>query len=194
MIIDADGKKRFFERGSTFVELVTGKEKTFQSRAGLTFWFDINSRCARTSDVQIFLYFYENPMHGPIGTFPILHIHGRAICFTRRRRSEKEGNDAVRPGYGKDGQTYWELGDMGLSLHQKDLDQSFVYHPLTNAAQFRSFEEQELAMTLMEDILSKISGDWVGIAHGKPQSATVIFTSEFQEKLQDGTFVEGGVQ
>ena len=105
MIIDADGEKRVFERDGNRKELVTGKERTFHSRTGLKFRFDINTYCAWTSDPEIFIYFYRNTLRGNVGTFPIMHIQGRAICFTRRPWSRKEPYDAVRPGYGKDGKS-----------------------------------------------------------------------------------------
>ncbi|MFG5379675.1 hypothetical protein [Yoonia sp. R2-816] len=191
MIIDADGEKRVFERDGNRRELVTGKERTFQSRTGLDFWFNYNTDCALTSDPEIFVYFYQNTLRGNVGTFPILHIQGRALCFTRRPWSRKESYDAVRPRYGKDGQSTWEIGEMGLSMHHKDPDQARVYYPLTNADKFRDEEQQELGIGLLQDVLSKTTGNWVAHAHGREKTSNVFLTPEFQKKLRSGALLEG---
>ena len=76
-------------------------------------------------------------------------------------------------------------------MRHKDPDRAHVYYPLTNADKFRDQEQQEQTVLLLEDILSKFSGNWIGSSHGEEQSRVVFFTSEFQSKLRSGALLEG---
>ena len=39
--------------------------------------------------------------------------------------------------------------------------------------------------------MKRYHGDWIGLAHGEDVNERVVVTPEFQQKLNDGVFIDG---
>ncbi|XAT62353.1 hypothetical protein GN278_17200 [Rhodobacteraceae bacterium Araon29] len=194
MFIDADGNKQF--TGSSYEQepLKTGKERTYSgARTGLSFWFDMNCDTVWTSRDDVFLHEHTSKDRDEPGFVFILHIEGRSIAFSKSPEKRFMLTSKDR----EDGSRYWEFGHIGAQ-HEKYTETLNVTdlqtYKMTNADKFANPEQQEFALTLLEDILTNFMGNWLGLAHGGVQSADVIFTQELQQKIARGDFVEGARQ
>lgn len=193
MFIDGDGNEHLVGDIRETKPLKTGKEKSYLSRTGLTFWLDLNTRTVWTDRGDVFLHEHESYDRDEPGFVFILHIEGRSIAFSK----SSEQRFMLTSGDREDGSRYWEFGHIGAQYENlakvltRPLSQTFK---MTNAKQFASATQQEFALTLVEDILSHFMGNWLGLAHGNEQFADVIFTEELQQKIACGDFVEDAKQ
>ena len=198
MFIDADGNKCYLDETREATQYNIVKEKTYTSRTGLDFWFDVNSHTVWTSQDSIFLHeFWSNDRDNPGAAF-ILHIAGRSIGFSNTGSVFPDVpymDDIAQKR--SDGSRFWEIGIIGgqyRNLERIAGEKSSKAYDYSNSDHFESKEQQEFALTLLEDILSNFTGSFLGQAHGKEQSADVLFTDELKEKIERGDFIEGAGQ
>ena len=190
MFIDADGKKHFVGSSIETNPIKTGKEKTYTSRTKPTFWFDVNTHTIWTERDDIFVHEHESDNREEPGYAFILHIEGRAIAFSK----SPEKKFTLTSGDRADGTRFWEFGHIGEQYEKRTKTLKIAVrknYKMTNANKFADTKQQEFALTLLKDILSNFTGNWLGLAHGTEQSAEVVLTKELREKIEDGHFVEG---
>lgn len=192
MIIDADGNRIHFSDADlrSHSEGRVGREVTFTSRTGLEFWFSSDHDSALTNNDDVYLYIYRRFIPSDIEKAFILHINGRSIAFADEN---DQFFDHKRPVAmeADDGNRYWTIGSIGAELKAPDENSPSYYHYLTNSDKFLDREQQEFAITLVEDVLSNISEDIRRLAFVRPQHASVLWSGEVKEQLKNGSLIEG---
>ena len=197
MIIDADGEKHFFSDYDLKIHSrgEKGNRVSFTSRTDLEFWFDADEKSALTNDPNVYLYMYNESWLGSIDMAFILHVNGRSIAFADKAPDARFKGWFFHYPYAqenKDGGKYLEIGSVGAQLSHKDRTVARQSHPLTNAEKFESQAYQEFAITLVEDILSRVSSSASRVARvTKREHAKVIWADEVQKKLFNGDLIEG---
>lgn len=192
MIIDADGNRIHFSDADlrSHSEGKVGKEVTFKSRTGLEFWFSSDHESALTDNDGIYLYIHRRAIPSDMEKAFVLHINGRSIAFAdeNNRFFDYTRSYAVEAG---DGNRYWTIGSIGAELKAPDKNRPSYYHNLTNADKFSDREQQEFAITFVEDVLSNISEVILRLSVVRPQHASVIWTDRVKEQLKNGSLIEG---
>jgi len=189
MFIDANGTKHYPDTELETAPIHTGKEKTYTSRTGLSFWFDVNAQTVWTNREDVYLFQYRSTDRENPGKAFFLHISGKSIAFS----SELGRYMPSLPSEKENGTKYWKIGIIGGEYHAYEHTKGELrhkYYPLTNTNHFSSIEEQSFALALIEDILSNFEGSLLRNAHGKEQNAEVIFTTELQQRIAQGDFVK----
>jgi hypothetical protein len=166
----------------------------YRTSNGLLFWYNHDGRKVDTEDPDISLNFLRTS-----GWDSVMYIYLKLKSFSIQIGQKGEKPFPASVYQGPKHETLWEIGSLGSPLYFNKLTKNYSVHAPSGVSSqiqsiathsvFDSVDQQEMAVSLISEILQKYNGNWIDACRGNEQAASVVILPELADKLARGEYV-----